>query len=58
MTDTVEIYKDDAGEYRWRRVSENGRIVATSGEGYVDHYGAADAAARENADADVSDKTR
>lgn len=30
----VEIYKDRAGEYRWRARARNGRIVADSGEGY------------------------
>jgi uncharacterized protein YegP (UPF0339 family) len=29
-----ELYKDNAGEYRWRFVSSNGRIIATSSEGY------------------------
>ncbi len=29
-----ELYKDNAGEYRWRFVSGNGRIIATSSEGY------------------------
>lgn len=29
-----EIYKDAAGEYRWRLVAANGRKVADSGEGY------------------------
>ena len=29
-----ELYKDNAGEYRWRFVSTNGRIIATSSEGY------------------------
>ena len=29
-----ELYKDKAGEYRWRFVSGNGRIIATSSEGY------------------------
>ena len=29
-----EPYKDNAGEYRWRFVSSNGRIIATSSEGY------------------------
>ncbi|GAB7093281.1 hypothetical protein JCM30237_04330 [Halolamina litorea] len=29
-----ETYEDDAGEYRWRLKSGNGRIVADSGEGY------------------------
>lgn len=32
--DTVKFYKDSAGEFRWQRKSENGKIVATSGEGY------------------------
>jgi len=31
----LEFYEDDAGEFRWRLVSSNGRVVATSGEGYV-----------------------
>ena len=30
-----ELYKDNAGEYRWRFVSSNGRILATSSEGYT-----------------------
>ncbi len=29
-----EIYKDKAGEWRWRLKARNGRIVANSGEGY------------------------
>ena len=29
-----ELYTDNAGEYRWRFVSTNGRIIATSSEGY------------------------
>ena len=29
-----EIFKDDVGEWRWRLVARNGRIVADSGEGY------------------------
>lgn len=29
-----EIYKDAAGQYRWRLVAANGRKVADSGEGY------------------------
>lgn len=31
---TVEFYVDQAGEYRWRAKAANGRIVATSAEGY------------------------
>jgi uncharacterized protein YegP (UPF0339 family) len=29
-----EMYKDDAGEYRWRLKSSNGQTIAASGEGY------------------------
>jgi uncharacterized protein YegP (UPF0339 family) len=31
---TFELYKDKAGEYRWRLRHENGNIIADSGEGY------------------------
>lgn len=41
-----EIYKEKqgslsstGGDYRWRLVSDNGRIIADSGEGYVDKAG-------------------
>jgi uncharacterized protein YegP (UPF0339 family) len=31
-----EIYKDKAGEYRWRlRSSGSNKIIADSGEGYI-----------------------
>jgi uncharacterized protein len=30
-----EIYRDAAGEYRWRVRASNGQIVADSAEGYV-----------------------
>ena len=30
----VEFYSDAAGEVRWRFKAANGRVVATSGEGY------------------------
>jgi uncharacterized protein YegP (UPF0339 family) len=29
-----EVYKDKAGEFRWRLLSSNGKIIATGGEGY------------------------
>lgn len=32
--DKVVVYFDAAGEWRWRRVAGNGRIIADSGEGY------------------------
>jgi uncharacterized protein YegP (UPF0339 family) len=30
-----DYYQDDAGEWRWRFVSPNGRIMADSSEGYA-----------------------
>jgi hypothetical protein len=32
-----EIYRDSAGEFRWRLVAGNGKIVADSAEGYTRH---------------------
>ena len=31
---TFEVYKDRAGEYRWRLRSMNKQVLASSGEGY------------------------
>jgi uncharacterized protein len=31
---TFEVYKDKAGEFRWRLKAANGQNIATSGEGY------------------------
>ena len=30
-----EIYKDEKQEWRWRLVAPNNKIIATSGEGYI-----------------------
>lgn len=30
----IEIYRDAAGEFRWRLKARNGRVVADGGEGY------------------------
>ena len=30
----IQPYRDAAGEYRWRRVADNGNIITGSGEGY------------------------
>jgi uncharacterized protein YegP (UPF0339 family) len=35
-----ELYKDHAGEYRWRLQAGNNRIIADSGEGYNSKAGA------------------
>ena len=34
MAATFELYRDRAGEYRWRLRHQNGNIIADSGEGY------------------------
>jgi uncharacterized protein len=31
---TFRIYRDASGEWRWRLVARNHRVVADSGEGY------------------------
>ena len=30
-----QLYKDKSGEYRWRFLADNNRIIADSSEGYV-----------------------
>ena len=32
--DNFELYKDKKGEWRWRRMATNGRVVGASSEGY------------------------
>lgn len=46
----VEVYLDRApiGEWRWRKIARNGRIVGVGGEGYATRFGAVRAARREN----------
>lgn len=34
MSMRIEYYKDKNNEFRWRLKSENGNVVAVSGEGY------------------------
>lgn len=36
MAQQFEMYKDEAGEYRWRFRAANGKIIADSAEGYKD----------------------
>ena len=40
----VHVYRDKGGEWRWRKVAANGRIVAESGEGYTRYADALEAA--------------
>lgn len=37
---TFEVYRDSAGEWRWRLLATNGNIIADSGEGYSSKQGA------------------
>jgi uncharacterized protein YegP (UPF0339 family) len=51
ITDRVEIFRDDAGGWRWRRKNgENGQITSVSGESYVRRDHAVEMAAKMNAD--------
>jgi uncharacterized protein len=34
MVDYFQIYQDQKSEWRWRFVSDNGRIIAVSSEAY------------------------
>jgi uncharacterized protein YegP (UPF0339 family) len=36
MAAEFEIYRDDAGEYRWRLQDDNNRVIADSSEGYTE----------------------
>lgn len=31
----ITLYKDSAGEYRWRRTEPNGEVTGASSEGYT-----------------------
>lgn len=45
--DRVVLYRDNAGEWRWRfRAARNAEILADSGQGYTDYLVAWDAAER------------
>ena len=50
VNDHVETFKDEQGQYRWRRQSTNGRIVSVSGEGFDDESYAVESAHRYNRD--------
>jgi len=34
VSERIEVYKDMAGEWRWRRIAGNGLNIANSSEGY------------------------
>ena len=37
---TFQVYKDKSEKYRWRLVTQNKNVIATSGQGYADKRGA------------------
>jgi uncharacterized protein YegP (UPF0339 family) len=51
--DKVYVYKDNAKEWRWRRVSVNGNIISGSGEGYKNHLHCQEMATKLNPDAEL-----
>jgi uncharacterized protein YegP (UPF0339 family) len=44
----IEVYRDNAGEWRWRKLAANNAILADSGEGYENQTDAVDAASKES----------
>jgi uncharacterized protein YegP (UPF0339 family) len=44
----VEVYQDRSGEWRWRRLAANEKVVADSAESYTREADALEAARREN----------
>jgi uncharacterized protein len=49
------VFRDDAGEWRWRLVAGNGEVIATSGEGYVNRAHALEMAHRMSSDVEIDD---
>jgi len=50
----VEVYRDDAGEWRWRTFAANGEQIARSEEGYVNRGYAVGVARERNGVDDVT----
>ncbi|AGN01335.1 hypothetical protein L593_06940 [Salinarchaeum sp. Harcht-Bsk1] len=44
--ENVEVYEDNAGDYRWRLTASNGELIADSGQGYSRESRAQDAVER------------
>jgi len=42
VSNRAELYRDQAGEWRWKLKAANGRIIADSGEGYLNQSDALD----------------
>ena len=52
--DRWEIYKDNAGEWRWRRKARNGENVGSANEGYKNKADCISNAKRHGMDCDPS----
>lgn len=48
--DTIQVYPDKSGKWRWRKRAANNRTTADSSESYEDRAGAIEAARRERED--------
>lgn len=46
--DVVEVYKDDEGQWRWRRIAPNGEKVSGSEEGFEHRQHAIESAEKYN----------
>jgi uncharacterized protein YegP (UPF0339 family) len=54
LEEQFEIYEDDRGEWRWRKVAPNGGIVDESARSYTQRSGARAAAKRNDATLPIS----
>lgn len=51
------VYLDSSGEYRWRKTAGNGKIIATSGEGYTRRRKCLAAILKQDPEATIEDRT-
>ena len=54
--DTLTIYKDKKGEWRWRRVAVNGNNVGASSESYVKKSDCIDNAKRQFVECSITEE--
>ena len=54
--DTIVIYTDNAGEWRWTRTATNGNIVGASTEGYKNKSDCVDNANRQFVKCSIEEK--
>ena len=54
--DTLTVYKDKKGEWRWRRVAVNRNNVGASSEGYVNKSDCIDNAKRQFVECSITEE--